>query len=221
MGYKNPPKTWAEWLDLSRKIRRLSTKVQQKYAIFFSLILNDWQVPVILILQNGGRLLKDKNCYGAFDDPTTVEALQFYLSFFKKQLAIRTMTEVSNIYQAFNDGLFSMIITGPWNINEIRRRTPELTGKWSTARIPTKKNCNSMAGGASLVIFKRSKHPEPGWKFIEFLSESETQIEFFRLSWDLPAVKEAWNSQEIKADKEIHAFYEQLNHVVSTPKIAE
>ncbi|HEX9975145.1 MAG TPA: sugar ABC transporter substrate-binding protein [bacterium] len=221
VGYSSPPGNWEEWLDVSHKIKNQSTPHKKKYAVFFSLIYNDWQVPAILILNNDGRLLKDNNCYGAFDDPATTEALRFYLTFFEDSLAVRSMTEVSNIYQGFGDGLFSMMITGPWNVNELRKRMPELKLRWSTAPMPFKKNQNSVAGGSSLVIFKNSKHPVAAWKFIEFLSEPEIQIEFFHLTLDLPAVKAAWQSPEIQNDKEIAAFYQQLEHVVPTPKTAE
>lgn len=221
VGYQSAPKNWQEWLDVSYKIKRLSAAQQRRYAAFFSLIYNDWGVPVILILSNGGQLLKTNNCYGAFDDPATVEALRFYVKFFEDSLAIRSMTEVSNIYQGFADGLFAMMITGPWNVNEIRKRYPELTDRWSTAPIPASANFNSIAGGSSLVIFKNSKRPTAAWKLIEFLSQPEIQIEFFKLTLDLPAVKSAWNADVIKNDQEMAAFYTQLEHVVPTPKIAE
>ena len=34
-------------------------------------------------------------------------------------------------------------------------------------------------------------------------------------------MRSAWNAPEIKADTEIQAFYQQLENVVPTPKIAE
>ncbi len=220
-GFQQPPQSWEEWLDLSYEIKKLSSSQRRKYAAFFSLIYNDWAVPVILILSNGGRLLKNNDCYGAFDDSSTVEALRFYVKFFEDSLAIRSMTEVSNIYQGFSDGLFAMMITGPWNVNQIRQRYPELTGRWSTAPIPARQNFNSIAGGSSLVIFNNSEQPVAAWKLIEFLSRPEIQLEFFKLTLDLPAVKAAWNTDEIQQDKEMAAFYAQLEHVVPTPKIAE
>ncbi|MBN2092501.1 extracellular solute-binding protein, partial [candidate division KSB1 bacterium] len=180
-----------------------------------------WQVPAILILQNNGRLLKENDCYGAFDEPATIEALRYYLSFFQDGLAVRSMTEVSNLYQGFSDGVFSMMITGPWNINEMRKRFTEMTGRWSTAPMPMKQNGSSIAGGASLVIFKNTKNVAAAWKLVEFLSRSEIQIEFFRLTRDLPAVKTAWQSEELLNDREIRAFYTQLESVLPTPKIAE
>ncbi len=220
-GYKWAPRNWDEWLDLSYKIKKLPTLQHQKYAAFFSLIYNDWAVPVILILSNGGRLLKNNDCYGAFDDPATVEALRFYIKFFEDSLALRSMTEVSNIYQGFSDGLFSMMITGPWNVNQIRQRYPELKERWSTAPIPARQNFNSIAGGSSLVLFKNTRQSKATWKLIEFLSQPEIQLEFFKLTLDLPAVKAAWNADVIRQDREMTAFYTQLEHVVPTPKIAE
>lgn len=217
-GYAHPPQTWEEWIDISRKISNLD---KQKYAVFFSLIFNDWQVPVILIMSNGGSILKENNCYGAFDDPKTVAALSYYIDFFRNGFAPRTMTEFANIYQGFENGDFAMTITGPWNVNEIRRRSPGLAGKWSTAPMPEKVHSNSVAGGASLVVFRTTEHPEAAWKFVEFLSGKETQIEFFNITSDLPAVRSAWESPQLQNDPEIRAFFEQLNTVQPTPPIAE
>lgn len=220
-GYPAPPETWEEWRGLARKIRQLQGPETRKYAVFFSLIMNDWMVPVILILQNEGTLLKENNCRAAFDHPQTREALEFYLSFFEEELAPKNMTEVNNIFQAFSAAFFPMMITGPWNVSEMRKRAPELEGKWSTAVLPGRKNRCSIAGGASLVMFKKCRHPRAAWKFIEFLSQTDTQIEFFRLTRDLPAVKAAWQTPEIQNDPQIQAFYEQLELAVPAPQIAE
>ena len=220
VGYPKAPLTWDEWLDASRKIKQ-QAGVEQKYAIFFSLIFNEWRAPVILILSNGGRLLRDNDCYGAFDEPATLAAMRFYTTFFAEGLAPRNMTEVINIFQGFTTGFFSMMITGPWDVQEMRKRAVDLTGKWSTAPIPRKEASRSTAGGSSLVIFKNTRNPQAAWTLIEYLSQPETQIEFFRLTRDLPAVRSAWEAPEIKADAEIQAFYQQLENVVPTPKIAE
>ncbi len=220
VGYERAPCTWDEWLDASRKIKG-QAGADKKYAIFFSLIFNEWRAPVILILSNGGRLLRDNDCYGAFDEPATLEAMRFYTTFFAEGLAPRNMTEVINIFQGFTTGFFSMMISGPWDVQEMRKRAADLTGRWSTAPMPRNLYSSSTAGGSSLVIFKNTKNPQAAWKLVEYLSQAETQIEFFRLTRDVPAVRSAWEAPEIKSDAEIQAFYQQLDNVVSTPKIAE
>lgn len=216
-GLQKPPATWDEWLAASRLI----SNGDGRYANFFSLIFNDWHVPVILILSNGGKMLRDNNCYGAFDDPKTVEALQFYVQFFQENLAPRSMTEFVNVYQGFTSGKLATWITGPWNVHQLRERSPELSGKWSTAPMPRQQSRSSTAGGASLVLFKNSKYPAEAWRFVEFLSLRSTQEKFFQLTRDLPAVKSAWEAPELKNDREIHAFFEQLQSVEATPPIAE
>lgn len=220
-GYQNPPQTWEEWLEAARKIKQLDTVGANQYAVHFSLIFNDGYVPVILIMENQGKFLKENDCYGAFDDPATMEAFQFYLTFFREELASRSQTEFTNIYQGFENADFSMMIHGPWVANKIKERSPELAGKWNTVPMPLKKNRTSTPGGASLVIFKSARQPQAAWKLIEFLSRPETQVEFYRLTGDLPAVRESWQSAELQNDQEIQAFYQQLESVTPLPLIPE
>lgn len=220
-GYGRPPDTWEEWLEAARAIQKLNVGQARKYAVFLPLLFNDFHVPVILIMNNGGRFLKDGNRHAAFDDRATMEALRFYLTFFEEGLASRSMTEFTNIYQAFAAGDIAMMVTGPWNVGELRTRKPQLDGKWSTAVMPKKRNRHSSAGGASLVVFENCKYPEAAFKLVEFLCLSETQAKFFHLTRDLPSVHAAWQAPELQRDREVQAFYEQLQHVHPTPKIAE
>ncbi len=217
-GYPRPPRDWGEWLDLSR---RLVQQQPGRYALFLSTIFNDWQVPAILILQNGGRLLRENDCYGAFSEPATLAALRYYITFFHDSLAVINMSEVANIFQGFSEGVFSMMVTGPWNVSEMRKRMPGLSGRWSTAPLPAGRNRASVAGGASLVLFEKCRHPEAAWKFIRYLSEVETQQAFFSLTRDLPAVRAAWHTPEIENDRETGAFYRQLETAMPTPRIAD
>jgi len=220
-GFSHPPQTWSEWVRVCRKITQLPSDKRPSYPLFLSTIFNDWQVPVILILQNNGRLLRDNDCYGAFDDPATMEALTYYVKFFHDNLAPRHMSLVTNIYQGFADGFFAMFITGPWNVNAIRQREPELSGRWTTAPIPAGINGVSVAGGASLVVFSHSRERGAAWQLIEFLSTAEVQVQFFNLTQDLPAVRQAWEAAEILNDREVFPFFDQLQQVSPAVKIAE
>jgi len=117
-----------------------------------------------------------------------------------------------------------MYISGPWNIPEFKRWMKDSTGeKWGTAPLPGKHGYPgaSLAGGSSLVVFKNSKNKAAAWKFVEFLSEKETQLAFFRETNNLPAVVSAWDEPYFKNDQFIQAFYEQFKNVVATPKIPE
>lgn len=232
-GYNEPPKTWNELYDVSKKIKALYPK-EKKYAIFIP--TNEWAHFVIFGLQANSNLLKMNNQYGDFSGKEFKQAFTFLSKFYDEGLAPIGMTEVSNIYQAFTEGFFAMYITGPWNVTEMKNRLPEnMQDKWMTAPLPAfqpkadqpkVENQNdypgvSLAGGASFVINNKSKNKSEAWKWIEFLSEKNTQIKFYKLVSSLPAVKAAWEDSSIVNNIYLKAFYEQLQKVVPTPKVPE
>ncbi|MFH1197555.1 MAG: sugar ABC transporter substrate-binding protein [bacterium] len=221
-GYAEPPKTWAELLDASKKIKK-NFAGEDKYPIY--LPTNEWAPFVIFGLQAGSSILKNNGCYGNFSGAAFKKSFEYLIDFHKQKLAPIGISQVTNIYQAFVDKYINMYISGPWNINEFKKwMKDDLSDKWMTAPLPGPDESTpgvSLAGGSSLVVFAVSEKKELVWKFIEYLSEPETQIEFYKLVNDLPAVKEAWNDSTFSNDKYIHAFYEQFFHVVATPKIPE
>lgn len=221
-GYAHAPRTWEEWYEVSKRIKQLPGN-KEKYALL--LPTNEWTPFVVIGLQTGSQLLKDDNRYGDFSGPRFTRGFEFLMQFYREQLAPVGITQVTNIYQGLAEGFFAMYITGPWNIGEFKRRLPtELQNDWMTAPMPSP-DANtpgvSLAGGSSLVMFKHSQKKEQAWKFIEYLSEAQQQLEFYHITGDLPAVRTAWNDTAFTNNVYIKAFYEQLEHVVPTPKIPE
>ena len=219
-GYPRPPTSWDEWFDVSRRI------VQRKIAETAILIPtnNEWAPQVILGLQKGSSLLRDHDTFGNFRGKEFREAMATFHRFFNEGLAPVKTTQIVNVYQGMTDRLFAMWISGPWNIGEFSKRMPaELQDKWMTAPLPAPGGGIgvSLAGGSSLVMFRSSERKENVWKLMEYLSEPEVQMEFYRLTGDLPARVEAWKDPLLADNKYAAAFFAQLNHVVATPKIPE
>jgi multiple sugar transport system substrate-binding protein len=221
-GYTSMPDNWDDWKRAMRAICRLQG--ENHYAIL--LPINEFTQPVIFGLQNGSDLLRDDDTRGAFSSPEFREAYRFYVGLFEEGLAPPVSnTEVANLYQEFARGYFSMYITGPWNLGEFRRRIPEeLQSAWATAPLPGPEGAASgvsLAGGASLVMFRGSKHKSETWRLIEYLARPENQVEFYRLTGDLPGRVESWRDTALTGDPHIRAFREQLERVKATPKIPE
>ena len=222
VGYSTPPETWNELYELSKKIKSANLD-KDKYAIY--LPTNEWAPFVIFALQNRARILRNNDCYGNFQSDEFRAAFEYLIKFHKENLAPIGISQVNNVYQAFVDEYFSMYISGPWNIREFKRwMKGELKDKWGTAPLPSpdsKYPGVSLAGGSSLVISKKSANKDEAWLFIEYLSRTDVQLEFYRLINDLPAVKKAWKNSTLANDKYMNAFYKQFSNVIPTPKIAE
>jgi multiple sugar transport system substrate-binding protein len=79
----------------------------------------------------------------------------------------------------------------------------------------------SLAGGASLALARTSGHKTEAFKLIEFLSEQAQQVEFYRLTGDLPARRSAWEHPELAGARHAKAFRQQLERVAPLPKLPE
>lgn len=221
-GYSSPPTTWTTWIDALRRVKALGEPTE--YGVL--LPLDEWNQPVIFGLQNGATLLADGGRKGAFEDPRFREAFSFYVGLFRSGLAPRVSnTQISNVYQEFDRGRFGFYPSGPWNIGEFRRRLPASDqDKWATTPLPGPTETTSglsMAGGASLVVFRQSSHKQAAWKFVEYLSEPAQQLKFYELTGDLPARTEAWKSPAIANDPATRAFGFALQRSVPLPQVPE
>ena len=219
-GYERAPRSWDEWIDLSAKMKR---RFPADYANFFS-TNNEWAPQVILGLQENSSLLKENNSLGSFSGKEFTTAMRFFNRFFTEGWAPVKTAQIVNVYQAFDEGYFALYITGPWYIGEFRRRLPDsLQGSWATAPLPGPDGRigTSLAGGSSLVMSRQGKNKAAVWTLIEFLSEPAEQLEFYRLTGDLPARREAWQDTSLLKNKYASAFYQQLGNVRATPKVPE
>ena len=221
-GYASMPTTWAEWRAAMAKIREQGGV--GKYGIL--LPTNEWPQPVIFGQQAGSLLLANDGREGAFSDSAFRAGFDFYTGLFRDSLAPAiSSNQISNIYQEFANGKYAMIITGPWNIGEFKRRLPaDMQDKWSTAPLPGPTGVASgisTAGGASLVVFRGSGHKTEAWKLLEYLARPEQQLAFWRLTGDLPARLEAWQDTALIGDRYTRAFWEQLQRVEPLPAVPE
>jgi multiple sugar transport system substrate-binding protein len=222
VGVTRPPDTWEGWLDA---MARLGARAPgERYALL--LPITEWQAPVILALQHDAALLRDGERYGNFRSPAFRAAFAFYLDLFARGFAPRAgEAQVANLYQDFAAGYFAILLSGPWSIGELARRLPAaLADDWATAPLPSRAGGEpgvSLAGGASLVLARGSPRAETAWRWIEYLAEPAQQVEFHRLTGDLPGRLRAWEDAALRDDPRADAFWRQLQRLRATPKIPE
>ncbi len=219
-GYATPATTWDGWLQQLQAIKRMVGP--QRYAVLIP--LNEFEELEILALQTPGTMLREQGQYGNFRSADFRRALSFYHLLFTQGLApVATATQISNVWDEFGKGYYAFYISGPWNITEFKRRLPSSQqGNWMTAPMPGPDGPGaSNAGGASLVLFARSKHQDAAWQLIEYLSQPQVQRQMFDLSGDLPPRRSAWTQGTLAEDPYIKAFRAQLERARAVPQVPE
>ena len=219
-GYKEFPKTWADWTGAMKKMKSQMTDRQ------FPMLMptNEWPQPVVFAIEAGSPILRDGGRYGAFEQPAFRKGFDFYLNFYRQGLASPvSSSQVSNLFQEFERGNIAMYISGPWYIGEFKNRLDSATQKkWMTAALPGINGPGvSMAGGSSLSLFAGSQHKMEAWKLMEYLSRPQVELEFYRLTGDLPPRISAWQDSTLVNNKYAKAFRDQLEHVAPLPQVPE
>ena len=74
-GYKEFPKTWAEWMNAMKKMKSQMSDKQ------FPMLMptNEWPQPVIFGIEAGSPILRDGGRFGAFEQPAFRKGFDFYL----------------------------------------------------------------------------------------------------------------------------------------------
>lgn len=219
-GFTAPPRRWDEWL---RMLVTLKQRVgPDRFAIL--LPLNEYEPLLALALQQQEPLLRDGGRWGNFRSAGFGRTLQFYLSMYERGLApLATSNQIANVWNEFSRGFFTFYISGPWNIGEFRRRLPaELQSAWKTAPLPGPDGPGaSIAGGSSLVLFRRSKLKDAAWRVVEYLAQPAVQRRFHALTGNLPPRRSTWDDPQLADDPHARAFFDQLERVRPAPKVPE
>ena len=231
-GVADMPETWADWLKACAALQAIGVETP-----LFLPPPPEFEPLLALALQQDDELLKEQGTRGNFSAPGFRRALNFYLQLFQRGFAPGLSgNTVANIWQEIGRGTFAFYISGPWNIGEFKRRLPaELQDAWATAPLPGPTGLGaSVAGGASLVMFKRSTVKPLVWKLIEYLARPAVQQQFYRLTGNLPPRRSTWkiptggpmegphdHTATLADDPHARAFFEQLTRVRATPGVPE
>ncbi len=219
-GFAAPPRSWDEWTRMLAAVK--VDAGPGKFAI--ALPANEVEPLLALALQQDDPLLRDDGRWGNFRGAGFRRALGYYAGMFRQGFAPpMANAEVSNIWNEFGRGYFSFYVSGPWNIGEFRRRLPaDLQASWMTAPLPGPDGPGaSIAGGASLVVFRASRHKDAAWQLVSYLSQPDVQRRFHALTGDLPPRRSAWSGGSLADDVYARAFRDQLERVKPAPKVPE
>ena len=162
-----PDESW-DWDDLYEAAKVLTT--DQVYGILTP--LHNQEGYYNFVYQNGGTIITDDKKSG-YDDPQTIEALEYYVNFVKEGLSPAIFADAERA-EAIQNGLVAMGFFGSWNLagfvdNDFMREN------FDVAVLPKQVRQASIYNGLGYAIAHNTEHPDEAWKFVEYLGSKEGQ----------------------------------------------
>jgi multiple sugar transport system substrate-binding protein len=218
-GYTTFPTTWADFKALAKA---LQTKAGAKWGVALPVSGADSFQSMLFVPWSGGaKLMNENQTKWTLDTPAWVDALKYYQSFFTEGIANpNPNTGAGGQESAFVDGSIPMFVAGPSGIGSlVKAGGVGYEDKFGVAMVPKDKSATSFVGGSNLVVFKGSKNQDAAWKFIQWLSQPEVQVRWYKAATDLPAVQSAWHDPALADDKMLAVFGDQLKSGDSPPQV--
>ncbi|HFI0703234.1 TPA: extracellular solute-binding protein [Streptococcus suis] len=170
-GIAYPDDTW-DWNKLKEVAKQLTKEDGSQYG--FGAGLSNQEGYYNFIYQNGGTVITD-DLKSGYDDPKTIEALDYYFSFVKEKLS-PAITVDKERAEAFQNGQVAMSVFGSWNLsgftaNDYIRENADV------AVLPKGPDGTraTIFNGLGHAIAATTKHPDAAWKWVEYLSSEEAQ----------------------------------------------
>lgn len=189
-----PPKTHTELITAGEKI----VKVFGEGTAISIAGTNAWDIQhnwAIILWANGGSLLSKNNKKAAFNSAIGVKSMKWYMDLVVKGLANKACAEYNQPQAdaAFVNGNVAMCYMGPWNVSGIELNNPKLN--YGIVEPPVgDKGKASFSGGSNLVILKASRNKEAALKWIQFITQDATLVDYCKnLTHMLPAKVKAFN----------------------------
>ena len=212
MDGKKPPQSWDEMLRMANEMaddQRSGVIIglsrgSQAQALSEVILSYFWDMGVELFDADGKAAFNTEQGYAVFERIANLVKEGFAPD------AVISYT-YEEVFQSLKAGTGVFTFLGSHRA-EAARAAADLKGKLMIAPLPGMKGGNEPAPahvfGWTLAISKDSKNPEAAWKFIEFMTNPDTQLHQVKLTGELPSRKspyddEFFNSEEGKELREL------------------
>jgi multiple sugar transport system substrate-binding protein len=173
-GVPYPTDRW-NWDNLKDAAKKLTNTSKGQYGILFTpgeTQTGYWNQ----IYQNGGTVISNDKKKSGFDDPRTIAAMEYVVSFIKEGAAPDLTVAESDAMALMQGGVVAMSQFGSWMLSSFK------------ANDYCRQNCDmvmlpSSNSGQRATIYNglgwsasaNTRYQEEAWKLLEFLSREDTQ----------------------------------------------
>lgn len=187
-----PPKTQAEWVQVSQKLKNAYAGDPKFQALLLPGTF--WYALCGFIWDRGGQLATDDggSWKGALDTPQSVDAMRYFQTMFKfSKLAPDSDEDVPRSSDVFAQGDTAQMVSLPLYYHEAITKNPSLDGKLGVFPIPgltADKPGSVFVGGSNLSIPVRSKHADLAYEYIKMLTgdKYQTKLVQYPNNWYVP-----------------------------------
>jgi multiple sugar transport system substrate-binding protein len=216
-GWKTAPKTLGE-------LKRMATDVKKVEGVKNGLFIassgaDTWQGTLWAYYSQGVKLMDASGDKWTLDTPEMKKATAYIDAFFKNDITSTTLDATPGLpITQFISGETPIMTGGPTAISQIAEQGTNVP--YATAMIPKGTSSTSFVGGADFVVLKDSKNKQAAWKFIRWMIEPNTQVNWFKQASVLPSSQKAWSSKVLSGDEKLKAYGEQLKSTMSPPSVS-
>lgn len=170
-GLSYPDESWT-WDDLYAAAKKLTKADGSQYG--FLAPLHNQEGYYNFVYQNGGTIITADKKSG-YDDPKTIEAMEFYVSFIKDGLSPQEYADSERVTW-LQSGQCAMALFGSWMLSGFTANE-YMTEHFDVAYLPKSNNGGqaSIFNGLGYAIAYNCKNPEAAWKWVEYLGSQAGQ----------------------------------------------
>lgn len=206
--------------------KEMAAALQQQDGVEWGISLQpgqtgSWQTVVPFGWSNGAQIATE-DAY-TLDTPEMVEAVDYFGSFFTDEISDANPPE-GQVEADFVGGEVPMFISGPWMMSILEdfaagEGEEDFASSYDVAPLPAGEGgeVNSFIGGSNLGVFADTEHRDAAWLLVDWLTQPETQVQWYEMTSALPSVQSAWEDPTLTEDTRLAEFGEQLETAMAPP----
>lgn len=180
------PKNFTDLIDFIKEYKNRTGK----FAFFWN-IGKDSYLPIMLESENI-KMVNDDLTEAKFNSEEAIALIEKWVELYRNGYLPRESITATGtkIIEPFQAGDVAMVFTGPVFIKRIKENSPEIYSNTDVASIITGITGKHELAAMSLSVLASSKYKKEAADFIFYLTNSENQLKFSKLTVTFPSIKE-------------------------------
>lgn len=190
-GMKYPDASW-DWNTLRDAAIKLTKSTATGTQYGFLSAYGNQSGYYNFMVANGGYIISDDQKKSGFDDPKSIQALQFMVDLIVKDHCAPTgqeMVEQNDYLDLFTSRKVAMATIGSWSVPIVHEALGDSADIAPLPKSPNTGERKSIIHGLSWAGYAKTKNPEATWKLIQFLTDKGFNESLAKTAITIPAYK--------------------------------